>query len=293
MDDRKELMKARLAIFGGIAFVVIVIVASIIGMVARDEQQEAELSKAQPAEKPTDEVIATGAQDSFYRLMAYFLHGADTDIVTSETFDLNKSDTYYYNVILEKEESAKEFGKRFDEFKAEYDEAKIAEIQIDRRADYMENFQYGMNAINRILNEMPKYSKDYLYSYYVGYGVDAVSDMVANSLYEYKNDQSSRAMSEYTTSILLRENSILSAYSLAEEVGCLKVNNGSWKDGDKVLDSSSVIECAKNSKQGDRLKSLLAMYDSYNNSAKTTLKRAMMTTTMTMFTVRDTLEEQR
>ncbi len=294
MDERKEKLKVRLVIIGAVAFVVAILVISAFGIAARQREQQQNIvnDNSDPSSKPTDEVIPTGTQDSFYRMMAYFLHGnAEATIVHQEPYDLNKSTTYFYNLIVKRGKEADEFLKYADEFMTEYDESNVSEVEYDRRSEYMDVLRKRVEAIEVVLKDVPNYSKDYVYSYIAGYGFDAMKKKMTDEYYPYSNANDSRIIGTYTQNLVARDNMLLSIYQIAQSEGCLK--STSWKDGDKVLDSKEVFECAEKSGSGPKVKKLESGYETYDSSATSELRSTLYSAAQAMFTVRDEMEASR
>lgn len=297
MDDRKDLLKARLAIFGGVAFVVIVIVASVIGMMAQSEQKKAAEKAAGGSEsmsKPTDEVIATGAQDSFYALMGYLLYGEKEGDAHHEQYDIMKFNDYYYNSIaIKRGDAAKKYTELTDAFLREYDEAKLDEIKYDRRTDYMNSLKNTLRDVEIIFNEMPNYSKDYLYSYYSANGVDATAKKITDGYVKYTNNADSRVIAGYAGTASERDGSFLGALKLLEGKGCIRVSSSNWHEGSTELKFDDAIKCGKDKGIGDKINSIVTAYDSYDERLTTHVRHALLDATNTMFTIRDALEELR
>jgi len=297
MDDRKDLLKARLAIFGGVAFVVIVIVASVIGMMAQSEQKKAAEKAAGGSEsmsKPTDEVIATGAQDSFYNLMNYLLYGGKEDNARYEQYDIMKFNDYYYNSIaINRGDAAKKFTELTDAFLLEYDEAKLDEIKYDRRTNYMNSLKNTLRDVEIVFNEVPDYSKDYLYSYYSANGVNATAKKISDDYVKYTNNSDSRVVAGYASVASERDASFLGALKLLEEKGCIRVSANNWHEGAAELKFDDAVKCGKDKGIGDKINSIVTAYDSSNERLTTHVRHALLDATNTMFTIRDALEELR
>ena len=295
MDDRKELRKARLAIFGGVAFVVIVIVTSCIGMIMqdKDKKKEPEGDIAPSLQKPTDEVIATGAQDSFYRLMNYFLYGKEEAEAGTLSLSLEQANNYYYNKIAQRGKSAEKYAELVDAFVKEYDDAKIDELEHDRRGGNLIRLKTMAVDLKTNLIEMPNYTKDYLYSYYVGYGLDALKDKIANSYVNYYDNKDSRMIADYASALLTRDQVFVNALEMMEQSGCLKVSRGSWTDGSKELSSEDAITCGEKASNSDKIKPTLAAYDTYDSQAFGELRTSMFNMASVMFQIQSMLEGSR